>query len=531
MEGQAMKPLLALLLYLASTATLAVETDLLPESIGYLASSGVDEVSAVGIQPDGHIVLAGRIGDPDENFGLTPRLFALGGGSPGGQGVVLRLSPDGRELVSISRLGERIDHLALDPNTARIAITSAQGIALLDPQASEMLWSYDAHFHPDIGRIDRTPQASSGRRIAVGTDGTVAALFNRNVAGNDTHAVIFVFDRYGEPVGELPLVEDRFFYNQRFEDIAVDAQHGTVLLAGWRQAHPSLQAPFLVARRYRAEATDRGEAVWTAFNWWKSAADTQNLQADSRALRIHRGADHQFYLAGDVHGGDNRFTRKAVFDGAVTSSNPAAQSNNINLDGYSSHAHSQMTGFRGSYLARINPATGEVSHGQFFHVRSAGPTSEKRRWTTEAIAADQQGRLLFAGSGSFHFPCSPETYLDNPGTCQGQTLRINGSMVGPYFGNEPGMVVLSSDFSAREQLAKLNLEGSGPGEIAPRPRAVARCNATSVMVSQTDYQLSTFQGLQDMPDGQSIYLTVWRHDTADDSDVIFADRFEGHSAC
>lgn len=528
-----MKTLLAAILCVASAASIAVETDLIPESAGYIASSGVDEVSAVAIQPDGHIVLAGRLGDPEEHFGLTPQLLALDGAPPGGSGVILRLSPDGRERVSITRLGERIDDLALQPGTGQIAITSAQGIGLLDAQASEVLWSQNASLHPDIGRIDRIPQASSGRRIAVGSDGTVAALFNRNVAGNDTHALMFVFDRHGQPIGDLPLIEDRFFYNQRFEDIALDSQRGTVILAGWRQAHPSLQAPFLVARRYAADAADRGEVVWTAFNWWKSAADTQNLQADSRALRIHRGADQQFYLTGDVHGGDNRFTRKAVFDGPVTGSNPASQSNNIDIDGYSSHAHSQMSGFRGSYLARIDPASGEVSQGQFFHVRAAGPSSEKRRWTTEAIAADEQGQLMFAGSGSFHFPCSEESYLDNPGVCQGDSLRFNGLTMGPYFGNEPGVVVLSSHFDARKRLAKFNPLGSSSGAVPPRPRAVARCLGRAVMASHTDHPLATFQAQQSEPLGQSIYLAVWGYGQSqiEPSDRLFADRFETGPSC
>ena len=197
-------------------------------------------------------------------------------------------------------------------------------------------------------------------------------------------------------------------------------------------------------------------------------------------------------------------------------------------DRASNHAHSQMSGFRGSYLARIDALSGEVIRGQFFHVRADGPTSQRRRWTTVAIAADEASELMVAGSGSYHFPCSPESADNYSGLCQGTNLRFQGQAVGPYFGGEAGIVVISPEFDQRLRLAKLNPSDSASGGGDARPRAVARQNGVSVVALHTERQLTTFQADQESPNGQSIYIAVWQYQnsTTDPEEWIFNDRFE-----
>ena len=197
-------------------------------------------------------------------------------------------------------------------------------------------------------------------------------------------------------------------------------------------------------------------------------------------------------------------------------------------DRASNHAHSQMSGFRGSYLARIDALSGEVIRGQFFHVRADGPTSQRRRWTTVAIAADEASELMVAGSGSYHFPCSPESADNYSGLCQGTNLRFQGQAVCPYFGGEAGIVVISPEFDQRLRLAKLNPSDSASGGGDARPRAVARQNGVSVVALHTERQLTTFQADQESPNGQSIYIAVWQYQnsTTDPEEWIFNDRFE-----
>lgn len=244
----------------------------LPASTAGLLGSG--EQNAIEYAPDGGIVVAGRVDSAD--FGLNPtRLLS------GGSGTILRLDATGARVRSLTRIGAEVDDLALDPGDGRMSAVGDFGLAELDPLASRVLWSRE--LGPGGGSAD-----GPGRRVAVGSDGTVAALFDKTVS---------TFDRSGHLLGRWTLAHS--FVN----DIAIDGSTGTVFATGFTEdrlrAGQAIQVAFLTAYGYD------GSVRWRDFGF--SGSDLKSSQADSRGYRVTVGLDAKLYWLAETDAGSSIF--------------------------------------------------------------------------------------------------------------------------------------------------------------------------------------------------------------------------------
>ena len=165
----------------------------------YLGGSGADRIAALDVAPDAAVVAGGTMSGID--FGLTPTTL-MGGGN----GVVLRFASTGRKVLSVTRLGARVDDLEVDHDKGRIAIVGDFGAALLSADASTLIWQ------KDLG--------GAASRVAIGS-GVVAALRGKtlHVLDATTGAALGMFATSGAAIN----------------DIALDEAHQTVFVTGYKQ--------------------------------------------------------------------------------------------------------------------------------------------------------------------------------------------------------------------------------------------------------------------------------------------------------
>ena len=181
-------------------------------SASYLGGQGDNNGTSIEIAPDKSVVLGGTI--TDNNFGVTPiNLQAGNSNSSGGNGVIIRMSPEGRKILSVSRLGNTVDDLDIDRTTGNIAVVGDFGFAVIGSHGEQVLWSQ--YLGSGGGAT-----SSNGRRVAVGQNGEIAALFNKQVT---------VFDTATNQIGQ-------FTPSGKFvEDVAVDSNSQTIIVTGYSQ--------------------------------------------------------------------------------------------------------------------------------------------------------------------------------------------------------------------------------------------------------------------------------------------------------
>ena len=66
------------------------------------------------------------------------------------------MSSNGQEVLSITRLGQNVDQVAIDPNTDEILAYNQSGLFKLSSDASSIIWSKTGG---DYGRADSDLQS------------------------------------------------------------------------------------------------------------------------------------------------------------------------------------------------------------------------------------------------------------------------------------------------------------------------------------------------------------------------------------
>jgi len=129
----------AVVLVLAPTVTYGSSTMYEVTASSYIGGSGADDsVRGCAIQSDGTVVLAANIGDAAPG-GLTPIL--LSSATSSSPGAVVRLSPDGRTVLSVTRLADLVLDLAVDENDNVYVALWSEGVIKLNSTATSVIWS------------------------------------------------------------------------------------------------------------------------------------------------------------------------------------------------------------------------------------------------------------------------------------------------------------------------------------------------------------------------------------------------------
>jgi hypothetical protein len=418
----------------------------------YLGGSGADHIGGLDIAPDGAVVLGGAI----EGTDLGASAVTL---QNGGAGAVVRLSPTGRSILSLTRVGASVTDLEVSRADGSIAVSGDFGVALLDASASALLWSHDL--------------GGAASRVAVGSDGTVAALAGGTVS---------VFSAKGDALGTFsPGGTAR-------NDVAVDGASQSVFVTGYRQddggACTQYKSTFVVSFGYD------GVKKWTNYSWTHDDVGASGDCADSEGKALAMGGDGKLYYAGKSDGG-NTVHQKDPRDLAKPAPNVASDQYNTPY------------GFKGAnsigYYARFDAATGMIEKGQFVVARKGSDASaEGNAATPDAIAADEVGNVFVAGSSAYQIESHDQK-------------TINGIAVGSYVAYEAFALVVSADFT--ERLTWTVFTKSGP---ASSKAIAARLGIAAFGAEQSDTQLAkgtliTVDALQGEPFGgaSEAFLSVW----------------------
>jgi hypothetical protein len=360
----------------------------------YLGGPGTNHLDAVGIALDGSVLVAGAVDGSD--LGQTAA-HLIGSGT----GAVVRLSRDGAAVLGVARLGSLVTDLEVSPVSGAIAVSGDFGVALLDPEARTVLW--------------KDAMGGTVSRVAVGSDGTVAAL------GGST---ISLFSATGAVVGTVT-VESATSVN----DVAVDGASATVFATGYRQddggACSEYKSTFVRGYSYT------GALKWTDYDWHYTDVGASGDCADTQGLALAMGKDGKLYYAGKSDGGNTVHQKDPR--------NLSLMAPNVTFDEFNTPYGFNKGASALGYYAQFDPATGIIAHGQFILSRLAASdtaSADANAAVPNAITADENGNVFVAGDTAY--------LMQNH-----DKKTINGIPVGTYTAYEGFALVVPPDFSRR----------------------------------------------------------------------------------
>jgi len=409
----------------------------------YLGGPGSDVPGGVEVAPDGTVVVGGAF--PGHDFGVVAQELGAG------DGAVLRLSPDGTELLSVTRLGGPVLDLAVAPG-GELAVAGGFGVALLAADASAALWNV---------------ALADARRVAVGSDGAVAALYGKSVR---------VLDATGAQLGDLAVS------GTAVHDVALDGASHSVLVTGYRQsdegACQQYKSTFIRSHGYD------GAARWTNYDWNGGDVDDTEDCADSTGFGLAIGRDGKLYYAAKSDGG-NTVHRKQPRDLGVDAPNVAT-------DPYDTPYGLQGANAVG-YYARFDAATGEHLGGQFLVSRKATGDEDPAAAEANAAPPDQitalaDGTMVIVGTSAYLLADHDKKSID-------------GVKLGAYIAYEPYVLIVAADF--KQRLAWTSFTASGPGgsrgvAVGPDSAAILFAQSGDSLATGT---LITREAIQPAPGG------------------------------
>jgi len=285
----------------------------------------------------------------------------LVGGDADGEGALIRLSADGRKILSRRRTDGPVSDMALAPDGTVLA-AGGFGVVALSPDAQKILWTH--------------PTGGAGARVAAGPDGSAVVLADKRVT---------VVADGGEARGSWTVK------GGYVEDVACDPARGRVFVAGFdnKRGHSN---PVQVAFVYAYDGG--GKQVWKAYGWGGKEVDDRGLMADTRGYRLAMGPDGKLYVAGESAGGNTMWGRRAQ--------DLDAKADLLLGDKYQ-HAFNTSSNHI-TYLGRLDPQTGRDEGGTMLLARVEGNKGNTIR--PRALVVDAEGNLYAGGMSASGCPIS-----------------------------------------------------------------------------------------------------------------------------
>ncbi|MGL4631465.1 MAG: Ig-like domain-containing protein [Leadbetterella sp.] len=385
----------------------------------FLGSSKADEIRSAVFLSDGTIVMAG-------NFGVLPQYapIKLDNAVDSTMGSVVRLATDGRSVLSITRLCEKVTDMAID-SLDNIYVGGKQGTGgvyyKLNSRADNIL--YKKTFTNPVHRVDAGKRGTNGALTAPSTDFNAATLGSVKCNLYNSEGLAF-----GEYNGA----------SQYTSDMAIDDASQTLILAGFRNYNtydsPTGTQTLPVYVPAILGIDFQGNQKYMAYNWssdrdsprWLNKA-TNNM-ADVRTSKAVIGKDGKLYITYEVYGG-NHILRYSPFDNMTTV--PIVEG-----DGYFSFSYTGTE--TKAFVGRYEPSNFTYLKGQQFTARLArAPYPANSVFTRNGnIDTDIEGRVYLTGAAASGLPLTVD---HEPGEYTG----------GAY------VLVLSPDFTTREHCIRL----------------------------------------------------------------------------
>lgn len=380
----------------------------------YLGGAGRDAVRGAEIQSDGTIVLAANISDARPGD-LEPIL--LGDSTPTTPGAILRLSPDGKQVLSVTRLANEVADLSLDGADNIYVAARVAGLIKLTPEADVISWT-----RPSGGTCDRVDAARNGDVVGL------KDAFEFAATQGDPRA--YIYDADGNELGNVAGQ-----YNRTY-DVAIDGDRRSVFLVGFNQTLLTSRLPVQIAY-IKCTAYD-GTLKWKAYDWTGAQVSNGN-EADTRAARVSMGRDGYLYVSFVCAGGNHIF-RYDPFD--LGRSVPI-----VGGDAY--HQFNNTRAEHKTFFGRYDPVTGAYLLGQQLTARLPNGRGNTCNPDRGDIKADEQGRVYLTGVTAFTLPFSFDP------------------VPAKEYGGGPFFVIMSPDFRTRRILGRTCSSGL-PHAVAVR---------------------------------------------------------------
>lgn len=448
----------------AALAVAAGAGEFAVQTCSYLGSAAdAEAVRGVRILSNGQIVLAANLGTAQPGNSHTV-VHLLAGATTNSGGALVRLSPDGQSVLSVTRVADSVWDLATDAADCLYVAAGSNGVLKLDSSGASLLghWLQGVYVH----RVDAGP---SGRVVCLAPSVVSQA---DEAAGNGT---VYHFAPDGALVASWPGKANTL-------DVCLDEASQTIITIGWRQANawgpPGDTANFFpVQIAYLRGADYSGATRWTAYDWdartgYNAVTDAfdenandpipagtastkyrtnflnryVNNMADTRGQRCALGRDGQLYAAFEAAGGNHIF-RSDPFDLAVAGPIVGGDYFHQFINTGASHK---------TYVGRHDPASGAVLLGQQFNSVISGsggaPSANTLRCEAGEVTADEQGRLYLVGASAWALPMWPNAYY-TPGPGQ---ETFNPFTATDYAGGA-FLWVMSSNLATRLYVTRLAL--------------------------------------------------------------------------
>jgi hypothetical protein len=326
----------------------------------FLGADG-DSVRGARIQSDGTIVLGANLSGPTAAGKTIANLTA----APDAKGCILRLAPDGREVLSAVRVAPQVVDLATDDKDNIYLAAGPGGVVKAAAAADQVLWA------KDLG--------APCTRVDAARDGHSAAA----VPGKG----IWVFDPAGKEIAAA-------IGRGNTADVCLDSASRTVVTVGFRNARAhdgKRNEPVQIS--YALGLSYDGKQKWLDYDWSTSRESDRfinkptNNMADSRGYRCAIGRDGALYCGFETAGGNHIFR--------YSPTNIMEPVRLVGGDRY--HLFYNTGASHKSVLLKFDPATGKLREGQQFCPRDERDRAGNSRLKEGDIQADEEGRLFIAG--------------------------------------------------------------------------------------------------------------------------------------
>ncbi|MCC5842266.1 MAG: immunoglobulin domain-containing protein [Opitutales bacterium] len=396
-----------------------------------------NEVMGVRVLADGTLAVAALIGEAQpKNRGaaepVTPIL--LNGATEQTPGVVLRLTQDGREILSVTRVANNIRDLEIDADDNLYLAAGLDGLLVLNAAADMILAQRQAGQF--VKRVTTSPT-----RVATLVPDSIANAHIQPGPGDIT-----LYTR-------SDLVAQWTARGLRHTlDIAIDDDSQTVAHIGWRQATAWQQdsnGVLPVQISYLRGLDFNGAEKWLNYDWstnpdidgnpmefdpvtglvlitnprflnstgqptgevdalGRPLYSFLNNMADTRGYRLIRGEDGYFYGGFECAGGNHIFRRQGQNDPSL----PGFRENTPRAGGDFFNEFINTGASHKTFIGRYEPATGERVRGNQFNTLievGSGLRANALFMRQGGLFVDADGRLYFGGAAASGLPLPGNT--------------------------------------------------------------------------------------------------------------------------
>ena len=353
--------------------------------------AGSGKVRGVKVLSDGVIVLACDWGTVIPEGAV---LHLLNGATIDSRGTIVRISADGKKILSLTKISNHAVDLAIDNADNIFVAASNRGVVKLNRLADKLLYVKD--FAKNVYRVDAGKTGYSIVLTRTGTDFDDKKWDNVNT---------FVLDP------QFNIISSFGGASQYTNDVCIDEATQSAVVVGWRNTKTNARdntdwLPVDIPG-FRVFSF-AGSLKFQGYNWsndptspdWLNRAE--NNMADTRISRVSMGDDGLMYFLAEVSGG-NHPLRYSPYDNIK-------KVRFVGGDNY--HVLTNVGTEFHTFVGRMNLSTGNYIEGQSFTARlssGAGNTLEAEHGN---VQADTDGRVYFTGSSASGLPLSRDLLPD-----------------------------------------------------------------------------------------------------------------------